>query len=335
MTGILVGIGLLGLGGNPLPASCERGSASSRRKTNRSADNASEDDSDPYDNLPEEDEETSCSMCKTFRQGPCGKPWRKMERCMKDHEEEENGVVEHCMKYFTPHHKCLTQYTNLYHLISLDMKQELVRDAELAVTEDERRTWDPPLNLGPWLEFVKDQGLSFCETITSTVRQTGESKVNQRPTPLWKRFPDNLEPVLVTCSAELPLQQTEKNNDLILKIAFAVDQDGVCIGFAFNKEYGALLDMSREAESPTETSQRTTAAAGPTEKESSPDSSFPLEFFVLPGETTHVRICAMYAENPVTAAKGKPIYDAMLYTGPRHPLISHLSRQLLKKNNDK
>lgn len=39
---------------------------------------------DQYNNLPEEDEPTSCQICKINRQGPCRPMWRKFERCMKD-----------------------------------------------------------------------------------------------------------------------------------------------------------------------------------------------------------------------------------------------------------
>ena len=55
-------------------------------------DNESDDDdndtpaTDPYDNLPEEDAPTHCSICKTYRQGPCRPYWRKVELCTKDNE---------------------------------------------------------------------------------------------------------------------------------------------------------------------------------------------------------------------------------------------------------
>ena len=41
---------------------------------------------DPYENLPEEDEPTHCSICLTYRQGPCRPYWRKVEACTKDNE---------------------------------------------------------------------------------------------------------------------------------------------------------------------------------------------------------------------------------------------------------
>ena len=37
------------------------------------------------------------------------------------------------------------------------------------------------------------------------------------------------------------------------------------------------------------------------------------DFYILPGECQSVRICAMYAENPVVADPGKQILDVFLY----------------------
>ena len=34
-------------------------------------DDNEEKEEDPYDNLPDEDEPTDCSMCNTLCQGPC------------------------------------------------------------------------------------------------------------------------------------------------------------------------------------------------------------------------------------------------------------------------
>lgn len=266
-----------------------------------------EEEEDPYENLPEEDEETHCSMCNTFRKGPCRPFWRKLERCFKDHESEENGAVK-CMKYFTPHQECLMKYGNLYHLVSLDMKQELVRDTEMAIAKEELRKWHPPVDWSMWKKFAKEEGLKFRQTI----------KGLDKDTPLWKRIPENTEPVLITIPVQLP-----KVNDtgMILKVAYAVDQDGFVLGFTFNKEYGELINQANKNaeerksgdESPKEgdTSKQETE---PEEKEQGEKSDFfDFDFFLLPGETKRVRVCAMYAENPVTASPEKDILDALLY----------------------
>jgi len=100
---------------------------------------------DPYDNLPEEDEDTHCSICLTYRQGPCRPYWRKVEACTKDGEkelkkkEEEGDVGEddnnnkddndssspmsestRCFKYMMPWIDCASNYRNLYTLIEMD-----------------------------------------------------------------------------------------------------------------------------------------------------------------------------------------------------------------------
>lgn len=268
------------------------------------------DETDPYENLPDEDEETTCSMCQTFRQGPCRPFWRKLERCFKDHENEEGGATK-CMRYFGPHQQCLMEFTNLYSLVSLDMKQELVHDIELSVNADERRTWEPDIDWGMWKIFVQEQGLDFRETVPGSAKDT----------PLWKRLPANKEPVLVNPTVTLARQQ----EGMILKVAYAVDQDGMVLGFSFNQEYSDLIGKSKGSatlveidgpEQPIETNESNSVA----DDAKPPSSTFELEFVVFPGETTHVRVCALYAENPTLADHDKDILDALLFTGPMESL---------------
>lgn len=266
---------------------------------------------DPYENLPEEDEETDCSMCNTFRKGPCRPQWRKLERCFKNHEGEENGAVK-CMRYFKPHQMCLMDYTNLYQLVSLDVKQELVRDAELSVSEHERRQWDPVVDWSTWIRFVGDAGLSFCETIRS-------KDEDGKPLALWKRLPENKEPVLLTLP--VPLPKVDEESGMILKIAYALDQDGMVLSLTYNKEYGELIEQSQkkneEGSKEEETSEKPSDEA---EEKGEVSDTFEFDFFVLPGDTKEVRICALYAENPVTASPDKDILDALLFKSKAHVL---------------
>lgn len=259
-----------------------------------------EDREDPYANIPEEDEETDCSMCKTFRQGPCRPYWRKLERCFKDHEGEENGAVK-CMRYFKPHQQCLMGYSNLYQLVSLEMKQELVHDLELSISEEERRKWNPKIDWSTYLEFTKETGLSYKETVQSRDAATKELL------PLWKRLPDNKEPVLLTLTSHLPKFTPETG--MILKVAYAVDQDGYVLGLTYNKMYGELLEKSK--------SKNVNAEAVKDEKleeaQDNPDDQFEFDFFVLPGETKSIRICGLYSENPFDADPSKDILDALLF----------------------
>jgi hypothetical protein len=281
------------------------------------ANEVEEEEEDPYANLPEEDEETSCSMCNTFRKGPCRPFWRKLERCFKDHEDEDNGAVK-CMRYFKPHSDCLMDHTNLYHLISLDFKQEFVEDVQLSMTAEERKTWTPTVDWSNWIMFVKEAGISFQQTIP----------VEDKTTPLWQRVPEDTEPVLITITATVPKQQDESG--LLLKAAYAVDQDGRVLGFTFSKDYGEKLQEAREAAAPPSDEKETASSdeketstsdeketstsdeKEPDDEEVSDPTVTPFEFFLLPGSTKEVRVCALYAEDPVAAPATKDILDACL-----------------------
>jgi hypothetical protein len=279
-------------------------------------DEEADDEDDPYENLPLEDEETGCSMCNTFRKGPCRPYWRKLERCFKDNEKEEDTATK-CRRYFIPHHSCLMKYTNLYQLIPLDLKQDLVREAELSISENERKTWDPPVDWSVWVQFASEAGLSFKET----VRSTDESGL----LPLWKRLPDSKEPVLLSQSAALP--KVDEESGLILKIAYALDQDGFVLGLMYNNEYWTLVEKATGAESSgkdhVETAADADTPSDPTSSttgETTESHQFELEFFVLPGEVKTVRICGLYAENPITAGSDKILLDAILFTSGSHVL---------------
>jgi len=293
------------------------------------------DEEDPYENLPEDDEETNCTLCNTFRKGPCRPYWRKLERCFKDHENQENGATK-CMKYFSPHQECLQKYTNLYHLVSLEMKQDLVHDAERAVSAHERRSWQPKVDWTEWKRFVKDPrgGLSFRQTIPS----------RDKTKPLWQRLPPETEPVLLTVTCPIPRRQT-KPQEMILKIAYAVDQDGMVLGFSYNQEYLDLIEQATKTSSADTTNaedvgtQSETEAADDGDTKNSTSSSpvistgdkeecdpniFEVDFFLLPGETRKVKICAMYAEDPTKASPEKDILDALLYSSPSYSLAEAL-----------
>jgi len=323
---LVQGLGLVVVGGASLisyetnqrttSVSCEGITMNEAKNTEESSPPADDDDEDeegedPYANLPEEDEPTECSMCNTFRKGPCRPFWRKLERCFKDHEKEENGAVK-CMRYFKPHQQCIMKFTNLYQLVSLEMKQDLVRDAELSMSENERRTWKPVVDWSLWKQFTAEAGISFRETIRSKDAKSGELL------PLWQRLPENKEPVLLSLTSQLP--KVEEESGLLLKIAYAVDQDGFVLGLSYNKEYGALVELAQSKDSSSSEKETKDSdvkpddAAGdavPPEKDES--TTFEFNFHVLPGETKTVTICGLYAENPVNASPDKEILDALLY----------------------
>jgi hypothetical protein len=315
---------------------------------------ADEDDDDPYANLPEEDEETSCTLCKTFRQGPCGPPWRKLERCFKDHADngDKGGGATRCTRYFTAHHECVSNYTNLYHLISLDQKQELIANTEKAVNDNERVCWpkavsDDFFDWSQWRSYCKDVGMTSSSYLLHTkapprppappapvpsneVMNDATSPPLVLP-PLWKRGPENTEPLLIATEVKVP---TTEQNGMLLKFAYVVDQDGFALGVTFHdyhrkqseqqQERAAAVAAEQKANNVTEnTGEETDAAAADvdnvarTEEDDDPPvtlrSDVTLEFYILPGDTRTVQLYALYTEDPSQVDESKKIMDAFLY----------------------
>lgn len=140
------------------------------------------DDVDPYENLPVEDEPTHCSICLTYRQGPCRPLWRKVEACTKDNElpskkeqddREKNGEGNEnededddddsnrpdppCLKYMMPWIECASGYRNLYAMIELDTNYtEGIEDLER--TASKHLCWmpddTPSVDWAQWQDYV-------------------------------------------------------------------------------------------------------------------------------------------------------------------------------------
>eukprot|EP00522_Entomoneis_paludosa_P011309 CAMPEP_0172447828 /NCGR_PEP_ID=MMETSP1065-20121228/7020_1 /TAXON_ID=265537 /ORGANISM="Amphiprora paludosa, Strain CCMP125" /LENGTH=398 /DNA_ID=CAMNT_0013199199 /DNA_START=24 /DNA_END=1220 /DNA_ORIENTATION=- len=252
-----------------------------------------EEEEDPYANLPEEDEPTECSMCNTFRQGPCRTPWRKLERCFKDHEDQEGGATK-CMKYFLPHQECLMKYANMYLLVGNEMKQELISDVESSFSNEERREITvPDIDWSLYHEFLRDQGPDFRQSLGGLPKST----------PLWQRLPPDTEPVLISLETKLP--NVDEKTGWILKVAFVLDQDGKVIGFQYNEAYGELMKLSTGEEP---------------EKRTPMEQPVKVSFVVMPGETSKIRIKAYYSENPVDAGSEKEILDGCICETSLHAI---------------
>ena len=282
--------------GESLPAHCEAPS-----------DNAVHPpvaEEDPYENLPEEDEETDCSMCNTFRKGPCRPFWRKLERCFKD-QDKEGGDAQNCMPYFYPHQECLSKYVNLYQLVSLEVKQELVASAETSIEEHERRKWKIVPDWSKYKEFIGEVGSTFSQL-----------RKNVSPdSPLWERVQEETEPVLVATHVQIP--KKDEKSGLLLKIAYALDQDGTLLGLGFNDEYGRLLKLAKKDSDVTDDDEP--EKQKPTE-EGSDSINFELEFFILPGSTEAVCIKGLYTEDPTKVDSDKAIMDALLFESSLYEL---------------
>ena len=127
-----------------------------------------------YEDLPEEDEPTSCTICLINRRGPCRLPWRKFERCMKDHGreeedskessgrdgdgegggkgeasgEEEGGLAAKCDVLMLPWLDCIQSHRNTYTLITNSFYQEEYVDRLEDAIPPEDRISDDGENLG-------------------------------------------------------------------------------------------------------------------------------------------------------------------------------------------
>lgn len=315
-----------------------------------------DDDDDPYANLPEEDEPTDCSMCNTFRQGPCRPQWRKLEHCLKDSENKEGGAAEHCMRYFTPHQTCLMEYMNLYLLIGHEMKQEIVQDAELAFSkpEERRSIAMPDIDWSVLFSFLAEpeqlQKQQKLETISSSSSSSSKKKkkgatkddAQTEIMPLWKRFPENTEPLLLNLEVALP--DIDETTNFILKVAYVLDQDGKVLGFSYNDHYGDLFQESKQQQQQEEgkageTTKGNDGGSKEEVKESSTKKYDPfvkVNFVLLPGITKTIQLKAYYSENPVTADPSKELLDGVLCETspvglPKSPQQQKAKKQMKKQ----
>ncbi|KAL7574641.1 hypothetical protein ACA910_002990 [Epithemia clementina (nom. ined.)] len=286
-------------------------------------------DDDLYANLPDEDEPTDCSMCLTFRQGPCRPFWRKLERCFKDNDADQEKGAARCVRYFKPHQECLMDYMNLYLLLQHEMKQEMIEEIELAFRkEDERRSLAMPnIDWSLWQTFLKEQGPQFRQTKVGLPKET----------PLWKRLPEDTEPVLVNLSVALP--QVDESTKWILKLAYMLDQDGKVLGFVYNEAYS---DLTKEAKKKGEKTDNNDGQREPKQNtKPGPENvalegkdmsdSEQLDFVIMPGETKAIQLKALYSENPLTAPADKELLDGCLYETPLDAVPARTNQHVNKK----
>lgn len=258
------------------------------RQDNPTTANASlgeeEEEEDPYENLPEDDEPTDCSMCNTFRKGPCRQYWRKLERCFKDHEGQEDGA-QNCMRYFMPHQKCLMNYTNLYNLVRLTSLQEYIDETEEALPANQRGTMDLPLiDWSLWREFQSDAGSNYSQGL--------EKSSYTKRTPLHERFAENTEPVVLTFAVQIPRE--DDKDGLLLRFAYVVDQDGMVLGVESNPQYRFLRDEveGRKRDGGDDNTNK--------EEENDIGPEMKFDFYIIPSMTQQIKLKAMYAKDPRT-----------------------------------
>ena len=273
-------------------------------------------ENDPYSNLPEVDEETTCDICNTFRKGPCRKYWRKTERCWKE------GDSDKCLPYSTPFINCSMYYRNLYVLVMLDNLQEYItameNDAKSVVVRqfsddanDDRGMPYLIIDWNPWNEFNKDFGPSFSQTVPSS---SSDEHPNSK-TSLWKRLPADTEPILVPCTVTIPTRFTLLNDErklLRLKIAYVTDQDGFVVGKYFKPSKFTSDDDSGSDDteavtsepSNVDTSDSNTTPTGKSDDSTGKDevhsedaAHAEISCILLPGETKSIVVTAYYCDD--------------------------------------
>jgi len=233
---------------------------------------------DPYDNLPEKDEPTNCSICLTYRQGPCRPYWRKVEACTKENEEkikqeekeEEDSKKEYndknneeeedqrssdpkCFKYMMPWIDCASRYRNLYNLIEMDMNfTEGVKDLEATSLHfDWSSGMEPNID---WTNYKSH--VLLADTDDGDASESSESNSNkesQAQLPQLSSSPNYATGTTTATTLWKTFDTTLGDPELItveakvpatmgggiLECAYALDQHNNVIGFA----YGTNLVM--------------------------------------------------------------------------------------------
>jgi len=278
-----------------LSASAAVGAMTKRMKCDDIANDDDDDDEgeeDPYDNLPEEDEPTHCSICLTYRQGPCRPYWRKVEACTKDNElkkdegDEESSAYEEnenvdqddegsqkdppCLKYMLPWIDCATGFRNLYNLIELDTNYTMgIADLEKEATEN--LCWvpsnGPKIDWSTWTRYVQQSGWKP----PGIKRRNSDYKGKT----LWKTLDQTKDPEIVEIEATVSTTQDSG----VLECAYAQDQYGNVIGFTYGtKPSEAHQDDEKDGEQSNNT--------------------VTVKIRLLPNVTESVTIAAAYTQPP-------------------------------------
>jgi hypothetical protein len=289
-------------------------------------------ENDPYINLPEVDEETTCDICNTFRKGPCRKYWRKTERCWKE------GDSDKCLPYSTPFLNCSMYYRNLYVLVMLDNFQEYITAMENDAASVAVRQFSDGsshddgspyvlVDWNPWNEFNKDFGPSFSQTIPTPPSNVHSNNKN----PLWQRLPKDTEPILVPCNVKIPTRFTSLNDVkklMHLKVAYVTDQDGFVVGkyfkpSKFNSDDHAANDSANISSDSSDTSKNdasdNSVISSTNDSNSShidetdnEDAHAEISCILLPGETKSITVTAYYSDN-IIVVEDDSEEDAAVY----------------------
>lgn len=196
---------------------------------------------DPYDNLPEEDEPTTCVICLINRQGPCRPLWRKFERCMKDNpssdddtdgDENSNSssssMAEKCDKYMFPWIGCIQSYRNTYTLISNDFFQkELIDEIEKNIGENEKVLLDD---------------IDASSIVQLSKEWWGDGNSSDDANSVGDE--NSEDPILVEGVARINLFDGDKP----IEVAYIKDQDGKLLGYDQFSEFKKSIDAGSNSD---------------------------------------------------------------------------------------
>jgi hypothetical protein len=280
-----------------MTSSCDPSSTNNEGEDEDDVDESDEVVADPYDNLPEQDEPTHCSICLTYRQGPCRPYWRKVEACTKDNElpdkeeddatntdpqqDDEQKPDPPCFKYMLPWIDCASSYRNLYALIELDTNYtEGIVDLE--ATASDHLCWvsgqEPfTIDWSNWIEYVEILNPQWKLPSSSSSSSSSENSVA-----LWKTLDQSSDPELVQVEAKVPTIF----GGGVLECAYALDQDNHVVGFAYGTK-------------PSEAARKHHKANDDDNDNNDDDEDDPtvtLTIRLLPERTKHIVIAAAYTQ---------------------------------------
>mmetsp|Transcript_97433 Transcript_97433/g.146020 ORF Transcript_97433/g.146020 Transcript_97433/m.146020 type:complete len:383 (-) Transcript_97433:10-1158(-) len=311
------------------PSTRLEGEASDAVHDDGEEDNEHRASEDPYDNLPEEDGPTHCSICMTYRQGPCRPYWRKVEACTKDNElkkqqsspddgeatgenaagddgEQEAFPDTPCLKYMLPWIDCATGFRNLYNLIELDTNYAAgILDLEEQAVET--LCWapsvQPKVDWTAWQVYVlahEDWKLPPKKKKTSKKDSEDEDSVTQKVS-LWKTLDQSKDPEVVEVETVVP----NKQGSGVLECTYALDQDGNVLGFSYG---------TRPSEAFKEPEESKEDADGET------SDTTELKIRLLPKKTRSIVIKASYTQPHNEGAKEDDPFEAHIYQSKRFSL---------------
>lgn len=219
---------------------------------------------DPYDNLSDEDEPTSCTICLINRQGPCRPVWRKFERCMKDNMPKDDGegiegskdqspsMSEKCDSYMIPWITCIQKFRNRYTLISNDFFQkEMIDEVESSIEEKNKVLLD-----GTEIASFLQVGSDWNDFDLSERREVDKDE----------------DVTLVEGVARINLWDAKTSRPI--EIAYVRDQNGTVLGYEQFFDFKKRIKDNQEID-------RESGAVGICNFHVNPNSTLSLQIFAL------------------------------------------------------